>query len=80
MFSGSVVIFSPCICFLRLGQQENEYLLLTIKTDGSGVVIVKPDFNNGKEPYRQVEEHSNINLYPIISTCFKTSYDLQENE
>ncbi|KAF3840662.1 hypothetical protein F7725_006524 [Dissostichus mawsoni] len=37
----------------RLGQKENEYLLLTIKTDGSGTVIVKPDFNKGKEPYRQ---------------------------
>ncbi|KAJ4920077.1 hypothetical protein JOQ06_022462 [Pogonophryne albipinna] len=38
----------------RLGQKENEYLLLTIKTDGSGTVILKPDFNKGKEPYRIV--------------------------
>jgi len=29
-------------------------LLVTIKTDGSGTVIVKPDFNKGKEPYRRV--------------------------
>lgn len=39
--------------FLRLGQKENECLLVTIKTDGSGTVIVKPDFNKGKDPYRQ---------------------------
>uniref|UniRef100_A0AAQ5YPP8 MKS transition zone complex subunit 1 n=1 Tax=Amphiprion ocellaris TaxID=80972 RepID=A0AAQ5YPP8_AMPOC len=38
----------------RLGQKENECLLITIKTDGSGTVIVKPDFNKNKEPYRQV--------------------------
>lgn len=38
----------------RLGQKENECLLVTIKTDGNGTVIVKPDFNKDKEPYRQV--------------------------
>ncbi|KAI3373919.1 hypothetical protein L3Q82_022488 [Scortum barcoo] len=38
----------------KLGQKEYECLLVTIKTDGSGTVIIKPDFNNGKEPYRQV--------------------------
>uniref|UniRef100_A0AAQ6AAW6 MKS transition zone complex subunit 1 n=1 Tax=Amphiprion ocellaris TaxID=80972 RepID=A0AAQ6AAW6_AMPOC len=38
----------------RLGQKENECLLITIKTDGSGTVIVKPDFNKNKEPYREV--------------------------
>ncbi|KAK7925106.1 hypothetical protein WMY93_007416 [Mugilogobius chulae] len=40
----------------RLGEKKNECLLLTIKTDGSGTVIVKPDFNKGKEPYRIVTE------------------------
>uniref|UniRef100_A0A669F0U6 MKS transition zone complex subunit 1 n=1 Tax=Oreochromis niloticus TaxID=8128 RepID=A0A669F0U6_ORENI len=40
----------------RLGQKENECLLVTIKTDGCGTVIVKPDFNKGKEPYRIVTE------------------------
>ncbi|XP_063342581.1 Meckel syndrome type 1 protein isoform X3 [Pelmatolapia mariae] len=40
----------------RLGQKENECLLATIKTDGCGTVIVKPDFNKGKEPYRIVTE------------------------
>uniref|UniRef100_A0A1A7XX75 Meckel syndrome, type 1 n=1 Tax=Iconisemion striatum TaxID=60296 RepID=A0A1A7XX75_9TELE len=40
----------------RLGQKENECLLVTIKTDGSGTVIVKPDFNKGREPYRIVSE------------------------
>ncbi|XP_076607556.1 tectonic-like complex member MKS1 isoform X3 [Chaetodon auriga] len=38
----------------RLGQKENECLLVTIKTDGCGTVIIKPDFNKGKEPYRIV--------------------------
>ncbi|XP_030602327.1 tectonic-like complex member MKS1 [Archocentrus centrarchus] len=38
----------------KLGQKENECLLVTIKTDGFGTVIVKPDFNKGKEPYRVV--------------------------
>lgn len=42
--------------FLRLGQKENECLLVTIKTDGSGTVVIKPDFNKDKEPYRQVED------------------------
>ncbi|XP_068187393.1 tectonic-like complex member MKS1 [Antennarius striatus] len=40
----------------RLGQKENEYLLATIKTDGHRTVIVKPDFNKGKEPYRIVTD------------------------
>lgn len=40
--------------FVRLGQKENECLLVTIKTDGSGTVVIKPDFNKDKEPYRQV--------------------------
>ncbi|XP_059207638.1 Meckel syndrome type 1 protein isoform X2 [Centropristis striata] len=35
-----------------LDKQDNEYLLVTIKTDGNGIVTVKPDFNKGKEPYR----------------------------
>ncbi|XP_016521652.1 tectonic-like complex member MKS1 [Poecilia formosa] len=37
-----------------LGQKENECLLATIKTDGSGTIIVKPNFNKGREPYRIV--------------------------
>ncbi|XP_070699949.1 tectonic-like complex member MKS1 [Pempheris klunzingeri] len=40
----------------RLGQKENEYLLVTIKTDGCGTIIVKPDFNKDKEPYRIVTD------------------------
>ncbi|XP_015239091.1 PREDICTED: Meckel syndrome type 1 protein isoform X1 [Cyprinodon variegatus] len=40
----------------KLGQKENECLLATIKTDGSGTIIVKPDFNKGKEHYRIVTE------------------------
>ncbi|TNN30782.1 Meckel syndrome type 1 protein [Liparis tanakae] len=40
----------------RLGQKDNEYLLVTIRTDGSGTVILKPDFNSREEPYRQVPQ------------------------
>lgn len=47
------------LLFCRLGQKENECLLVTIKTDGSGTVIIKPDFNKGREPYRWVH-HSDF--------------------
>ncbi|KAM9846524.1 tectonic-like complex member MKS1 [Aulostomus maculatus] len=40
----------------RLGLKENECLLLTVKTDGNGTIIVKPDFNKSKDPYRIVTE------------------------
>ncbi|CAL8266160.1 unnamed protein product [Merluccius merluccius] len=36
----------------KLGLKENECFLLTVRTDGNGIVILKPDFNKGKEPYR----------------------------
>ncbi|XP_037543202.1 Meckel syndrome type 1 protein isoform X1 [Nematolebias whitei] len=39
-----------------LGQKENECLLVTVRTDGSGTVIVKPDFNKGRAPYRIITE------------------------
>lgn len=42
------------LVFLRLGQKEKECLLCTIRADGNGVITIKPDFNKGKEPYRQV--------------------------
>ena len=41
-----------CVCVSRLGLKENECLLFTVRTDGNGVVLLKPDFNKGKEPYR----------------------------
>ncbi|KAI5608329.1 Meckel syndrome type 1 protein [Silurus asotus] len=39
----------------NLGLKENEYVLCTIKADSNGVLAVKPDFNNGRGPYRQLE-------------------------
>ncbi|XP_060768942.1 Meckel syndrome type 1 protein isoform X2 [Neoarius graeffei] len=36
----------------KLGLKENEYVLCTIKADSNGVLTVKPDFNNGRGPYR----------------------------
>ncbi|KAJ3589541.1 hypothetical protein NHX12_010386 [Muraenolepis orangiensis] len=40
----------------KLGLKENECFLLTVRTDGNGIVILKPDFNKGKDPYR-IETH-----------------------
>lgn len=50
------------LLFCRLGQKENECLLVTIKTDGSGTVIIKPDFNKGREPYRCVHHSMTLAL------------------
>lgn len=67
--SWSLIFVCAHVCdFLRLGQKENECLLMTIKTDGSGTVVIKPDFNSDKEPYRQVEMCSSN---PKISTPWR---------
>ncbi|XP_019941086.2 tectonic-like complex member MKS1 isoform X2 [Paralichthys olivaceus] len=59
----------------RLGRKENEYLLCTIKTDGSGTVVVKPDFNKGREPYRIVTEGERREVWRLtvenVSTAMK---------
>ncbi|XP_047234408.1 Meckel syndrome type 1 protein isoform X2 [Girardinichthys multiradiatus] len=59
----------------KLGQKENECLLATIKTDGSGTIIVKPDFNKGREPYRIVTEGEKRELWRFtlenVSTVMK---------
>ncbi|XP_076017365.1 tectonic-like complex member MKS1 [Genypterus blacodes] len=59
----------------KLGRKENECLLLTIRTDGNGVVIVKPDFNKGKEPYRIVTEGEQREVWRLtlenVSTVMK---------
>ncbi|XP_061819043.1 tectonic-like complex member MKS1 isoform X4 [Nerophis lumbriciformis] len=49
----------------RLGQKENECLLFTVKTDGTGTIVVKPDFNKGKEPYRVVTEGTNKEVWRL---------------
>ncbi|XP_015223357.1 tectonic-like complex member MKS1 isoform X1 [Lepisosteus oculatus] len=35
-----------------LGRRANERVLCTVRVDASGVVTVKPDFNNSRGPYR----------------------------
>ncbi|XP_026183484.1 tectonic-like complex member MKS1 isoform X1 [Mastacembelus armatus] len=59
----------------RLGVRENECLLITIKTDGIGTIIVKPDFNKGKEPYRIVTEGEKREVWCLtvenVSTALK---------
>ncbi|XP_069001905.1 tectonic-like complex member MKS1 isoform X1 [Embiotoca jacksoni] len=59
----------------RLGQKENECLLVTIKTDGNGTVVMKPDFNAGKEPYRIVSGGEKREVWRLrvenVSTAMK---------
>uniref|UniRef100_A0A3B4FR32 MKS transition zone complex subunit 1 n=1 Tax=Pundamilia nyererei TaxID=303518 RepID=A0A3B4FR32_9CICH len=66
----------------RLGQKENECLLATIKTDGCGTVIVKPDFNKGKEPYRIVTEGERREVWRLtvenVSACMKPEDKVRE--
>ncbi|XP_028277356.1 tectonic-like complex member MKS1 isoform X1 [Parambassis ranga] len=40
----------------KLGNKAHECLLVTIKADNCGTVIIKPDFNKDKEPYRIVTD------------------------
>ncbi|KAM4546220.1 tectonic-like complex member MKS1 isoform 2-T2 [Fundulus diaphanus] len=59
----------------KLGQKENECLLATIKTDGNGTIIAKPDFNKGREPYRIVTEGEKREVWRLtlenVSTVMK---------
>ncbi|XP_029304119.1 tectonic-like complex member MKS1 [Cottoperca gobio] len=64
----------------RLGQKDNEYLLLTIKTDGSGTVIVKPDFNKGKEPYRIVTAGEKREVWRLTVENVCTAMQPEEKE
>uniref|UniRef100_A0A8C3G3F8 MKS transition zone complex subunit 1 n=1 Tax=Cyclopterus lumpus TaxID=8103 RepID=A0A8C3G3F8_CYCLU len=64
----------------RLGQKENEYLLVTIKTDGSGTVIVKPDFNKGKEPYRIVTTGEKRDVWRLTVENVCTTMQPEEKE
>ncbi|XP_051258115.1 Meckel syndrome type 1 protein isoform X2 [Dicentrarchus labrax] len=64
----------------RLGQKENECLLVTIKTDGSGTVIVKPDFNQGKEPYRIVTEGEKREVWRLTLENVSTTMKPEEKE
>ncbi|XP_047186536.1 Meckel syndrome type 1 protein isoform X1 [Scophthalmus maximus] len=68
----------------RLGQTENEYLLFTLKTDGSGTVVLKPDFNKGREPYRIVTEGDKREVWRLtvenVSTAMKPDEkDMEQN-
>ncbi|XP_055370397.1 Meckel syndrome type 1 protein isoform X3 [Betta splendens] len=58
-----------------LGLKENECLLVTIKTDGNGTVILKPDFNKDKDPYRIVTEGEKKEVWRLtvenVSTVMK---------
>ncbi|XP_070772940.1 tectonic-like complex member MKS1 isoform X2 [Enoplosus armatus] len=64
----------------RLGQKENECLLVTIKTDGSGTVIVKPDFNKEKEPYRIVTEGEKREVWRLTVENVSTAMQPEEKE
>ncbi|XP_040907533.1 Meckel syndrome type 1 protein isoform X3 [Toxotes jaculatrix] len=64
----------------RLGQKENECLLVTIKSDGSGTVIVKPDFNKGKEPYRIVTEGEKKEVWRLTVENVSTTMKSEEKD
>ncbi|KAK2828677.1 hypothetical protein Q5P01_019711 [Channa striata] len=64
----------------RLGKKENECLLVTIKTDGKGTVIVKPDFNKGKEPYRIVTEGEKREVWRLTVENVSTAPKPEEKD
>uniref|UniRef100_A0A671WIC5 MKS transition zone complex subunit 1 n=2 Tax=Sparus aurata TaxID=8175 RepID=A0A671WIC5_SPAAU len=64
----------------RLGQKENECLLVTIKADGTGTVIVKPDFNKGKEPYRIVTGGEKKDVWRLTLENVSTAMKPEEKE
>ncbi|KAM9788760.1 tectonic-like complex member MKS1 [Neosynchiropus ocellatus] len=63
-----------------LGLKENECLLLTIKTDGNGTVIVKPDFNQGKEPYRIVTAGEKKQVWRLVVENVSPAMKPEEKE
>ncbi|XP_057676899.1 Meckel syndrome type 1 protein isoform X2 [Corythoichthys intestinalis] len=67
-----------------LGQKQNEFMLFTVKTDGNGTVIVKPDFNKGKEPYRiattgTIKEIWHLTIENVSSTMKSEEKDREEH-
>ncbi|XP_045895093.1 Meckel syndrome type 1 protein isoform X3 [Micropterus dolomieu] len=64
----------------RLGQKEYECLLVTIKTDGSGTVVVKPDFNKGKEPYRIASDGRKNEVWRLTVENVSTPMQPEEKE
>ncbi|KAM8835387.1 tectonic-like complex member MKS1 [Synchiropus picturatus] len=63
-----------------LGLKENECLLLTIKTDGNGTVIVKPDFNQGKEPYRIITAGEKKEVWRLVVENVSPAMKPEEKE
>uniref|UniRef100_A0A8D3D8J6 Meckel syndrome type 1 protein n=1 Tax=Scophthalmus maximus TaxID=52904 RepID=A0A8D3D8J6_SCOMX len=65
----------------RLGQTENEYLLFTLKTDGSGTVVLKPDFNKGREIVTEGDKREVWRLtVENVSTAMKPDEkDMEQN-
>ncbi|XP_043910770.1 Meckel syndrome type 1 protein [Protopterus annectens] len=66
----------------KLGLQEYEYVLCTIKVDGNGVITVKPDFNHDKGPYRLELEREKRDLwkYSIENTSVSIQPEEQQRE
>ncbi|XP_061558048.1 Meckel syndrome type 1 protein [Phycodurus eques] len=64
----------------RLGQKENECLLFTVKTDGNGTIIVKPDFNKGKEPYRITTIGTNKEIWHLTIENVSATMKSEEKE
>uniref|UniRef100_A0A672ZDL2 MKS transition zone complex subunit 1 n=1 Tax=Sphaeramia orbicularis TaxID=375764 RepID=A0A672ZDL2_9TELE len=64
----------------RLGDKNNEYVLVTIKTDENGTVIVKPDFNKDKEPYRIVTEGDKREVWCLTVENVSKSMKTEEKD
>ncbi|XP_077360200.1 tectonic-like complex member MKS1 isoform X2 [Festucalex cinctus] len=64
----------------KLGQKENEFLLFTVKTDGNGTVIVKPDFNKDREPYRIETDGSNKEIWHLTIENISAVMKSEEKE
>uniref|UniRef100_A0A3B4TAY8 MKS transition zone complex subunit 1 n=1 Tax=Seriola dumerili TaxID=41447 RepID=A0A3B4TAY8_SERDU len=62
----------------RLGQKENECLLVTITSDGSGTVVVKPDFNKGKD--RILTEGEKREVWRLTLENVSTSMKTEEKD
>ncbi|XP_030648832.1 tectonic-like complex member MKS1 isoform X2 [Chanos chanos] len=64
----------------KLGMKENEYLLCTIRADSNGVITIKPDFNNGRGPYRLETEGEKREVWRLFLENASASISNEEKE
>ncbi|XP_047665536.1 Meckel syndrome type 1 protein isoform X2 [Tachysurus fulvidraco] len=64
----------------KLGLKENEYVLCTIKADSNGVLTVKPDFNNGRGPYRLETEGEKREVWRLYLENASVPINVEEKQ